>query len=188
MRRRHVVSWGWWTIVVDSYQTWQLSQNPWDVWQRQAHHLYLEKNRKKHLWNWRGAYQIQRLWGVSTKMPNTGNHRCEPCWAGSCLDPNEQGWTKNYQLCKPKTDKYRNKIFTNRERGAGTHMGLQKVHPYIYGVPIELVTDHKPLEVICSRTLNRAHALKDGYWRYNHTCSRSSTSQAQRTLLIHSRD
>ena len=77
--------------------------------------LYLEKNRKKSSWNWRSAYQIQRLWGILTKMPsNTSNCRREPCWAGSCFDPNERGWTKNYQFCKPKSDKYQNKIFTNR--------------------------------------------------------------------------
>ena len=32
--------------------------------------------------------------------------KVEACWVGSCFDPNEQGWTKNYQLCKPKSNKY----------------------------------------------------------------------------------
>ena len=39
----------------------------------------------------------------------------------------------------------------------------EKFHPYIYGIPFELVTEHKPLEVIYARDLNRVHALKDGY-------------------------
>ena len=40
------------------------------------------------------------------RCPNASDRRREPCWAGSCFDPNKQGWTKNYQLCKPKSDKH----------------------------------------------------------------------------------
>lgn len=38
--------------------------------------------------------------------------------------------------------------YSQKEEALGLVWACEKFHPYTYGVPFELVTDHKPLEVI----------------------------------------
>ena len=88
------------------------------------------------------------------------------------------------RLCKPK---YRNKIFTKSERGARTHVGLRNVPPLLalhLWRPIR--TRNRPLEVNYGPRSKPCARIER--WVLSLLSSRSSTNQAQRTLLIHSRD
>ena len=51
----------------------------------------------------------------------------------------------------------------------------ERFHVYLYGIEIELCTDHKPLETIYSTKSKPEQELRDGSCGCSHTTSRSST-------------
>lgn len=111
------------------------------IWQR-------TEGGRRHSKSWRNACLAQKLWGIWQGRPNASSCWRQSSWVGGRSDTGAQGWSENSLLRKTQLVTIKAEIFTDGEGGARTHMGLWEVSPQHYETPLELVTDHKPLELI----------------------------------------
>ena len=90
-----------------------------------------------------------RLWGTSTKMPQT-QVIADASLVGLGVVLTQKQKNRPRVICytsRSLTDTERRYSQTEKEALALV-WACEKFHPYVYGVPFDLVTGHKPLEVI----------------------------------------
>ena len=79
--------------------------------------------------------------------------RCIPIWSGCCLISLTGRWLrKAHCFCLQNTNQSRMQLFTVGQVGTGNYFGIKHFHEYIYGRPFMILTDHKPLLCLLSKS------------------------------------
>ena len=145
------------TTVAASYPTWQRSLSSYVAWQSQL-------------------ARAETLGYLDKDAPTLVIADASPVGLGAVLTQKQRNGDRN-----------REKIFADRERGAGARMGLQKS-----SIPMCMVCHLILLQFTSRRKLSTAegqnpvHALKDGCYECSHTNSRWCMSLDRVTLLTSS--